>query len=191
MQTCRWLPPAHLRRGRARAVPDKVLPSRRLHRPRSTPLWHHLRFASIMPRPEARHYFRSRGARDLQSCRKAKAHLVAARCAVPPSQLSRGRSRARPRAPCPWASGLPPALVALARALRRAYTRASGPPRSAVLRTARSLFSLSHGPGAAPSRAPTGTEGRAAGPPRGPAPQQKKITKAKRGRGLGWWWRRV
>ena len=210
MQTCRRLPLRPLNtkqnRGRARAAPVRSLnfstPSRRPHRPRST-----TRTASRRPdeasglsscRARERHHFRSREARDLQSCLPPHRDLQGSggaypglRQDAPPSQLMRGRSRARPRSPCPWGSGLSPALVALACALLRACALPGGPPWSAVLHTARSLFS----PTLAPVR-PVARPHRDGGARRRsapwPCPTAEEIkTKAKRGMGLGWWWRRV
>ena len=166
-------------------------PSRRPHWPRSTtrtatlPFLRHDNHAV----PETRHHFPSREARDLQSCLPPPKDLQgsgALRRLLRPSKCG----GAPGRAPAPLGRGrrpFPPALVALARALLRACTR---PRASMVCGVAHRTPFSSHrpptlprpGPGAAPSRAPTGTEGRAAGPPRGLPPKAETW-----GPGLGAW----
>ena len=117
--------PAHSVRGRSRPRPRAPGPS---GRPGSA--------AGRPPVLQARHHFRSSVASVASIMPGFPARPCSARAGPPfssvaasprsPSQLMRGHSRPCPRTPWPWGSALPPALVALARALRRAFARPAG-----------------------------------------------------------------
>ena len=170
--------------GRRSPAPVRSLnfstPSRRLLRPRSPSRTASLPFLRLDNHavPETRHHLRSFVAPIMP--KKREAHLVAARCAASPSQLSRGRSRARPRAPCPWASALSPRAR---RAGACTPSRLRPPSGLRGLRCChRTKFIFPRpGPGAA-RRAPPDRDGGDAAPVRAVAlpPQRKKKNKSKK-----------
>ena len=134
-----------------------------------------------------RHHFRSREARDLQSCLPPHRDLHGSGCAAPPPSRCGG---APGRAPAPLARGGRPVPPRSSRWRVHSFALAPalGPPWSAVLHTARCLSSPAPAP-VRPRRAPP--QGRRGAPPVRPValPRgRRKKTKAKMRRGLGWWW---